>query len=75
MNNRKAQIIFNEKINMKKTRFTEEQIAYVLKHAELGIPISEGCRKAGVSEQTFYRWRNKYGGMLPSDVKKMKQLE
>lgn len=60
---------------MKKTKFTEEQIAFVLKQAELGIPIDEVCRKVGISEQTFYRWKSKYGGMLPSDVKKLKQLE
>ncbi len=56
-------------------KFTEEQITFVLKQAELGTPIEEVCRKVGISEQTFYRWRNKYGGMLPSDVKKLKQLE
>lgn len=60
---------------MKKTKFTEEQIAFVLKQAELGTPVEEVCRKIGISEQTFYRWKNKYGGMLPSDVKKLKQLE
>lgn len=60
---------------MKKTKYTEEQIAFVLKQAELGTPVDEVCRKIGVSEQTFYRWKNKYGGMLPSDVKRLKQLE
>lgn len=60
---------------MKKTKFTEEQITFVLKQAELGTPVDEVCRKIGISEQTFYRWRSKYGGMLPSDVKKLKQLE
>ena len=60
---------------MKKTKYTEEQIAFVLKQAELGTPIDEVCRKIGISEQTFYRWKNKYSGMLPSDVKRLKQLE
>lgn len=60
---------------MKKTKYTEEQIAFVLKQAELGTPVDEVCRKIGISEQTFYRWKNKYGGMLPSDVKRLKQLE
>jgi putative transposase len=41
----------------------------------LGTPISEVCRKFGIAEQTFYRWKNKYGGMLPSDMKRLKQLE
>jgi putative transposase len=60
---------------MKKSRYTEEQIAFALKQAELGISVEEVCRKLGVSEQTFYRWKSKYGGMLPSDVKRLKQLE
>lgn len=60
---------------MKKSRYTEEQIAFALKQVELGTPISEVCRKLGVAEQTFYRWKNKYGGMLPSDMKRLKQLE
>ncbi len=60
---------------MKKSRYTEAQIAFALKQAELGTPISEVCRKLGIAEQTFYRWKNKYGGMLPSDMKRLKQLE
>lgn len=60
---------------MKKTKFTDEQIAFVLKQAELGTPVEEVCRKVGISEQTFYRWKNKFGGMLPSEVKRLRQLE
>ena len=60
---------------MKKSRYTEEQIAYALKQAELGTAVSEICRKLGIAEQTFYRWRSKYAGMLPSDLKRLKQLE
>ena len=60
---------------MKKSRYTEEQIAFALKQAEMGTPVADVCRKLGVAEQTFYRWKNKYGGMLPCDVKRMKQLE
>lgn len=60
---------------MKRSRFTAEQIAFVLKQAEVGTPAAEVCRKIGISEQTFYRWKSKYGGMLPSDVKRLKQLE
>lgn len=60
---------------MKKSRYTEEQIAFVLKQAELGISVEEVCRKIGITEQTFYRWKTKYGGMLPSDMKRLKQLE
>lgn len=60
---------------MKKSRYTEEQIAFALKQAELGMPVNEVCRKLGVSEPTFYRWKSKFGGMLPSDMKRLKQLE
>jgi putative transposase len=60
---------------MKKSRYTEEQIAYALKQAELGTPVAEVCRKMGISEATFYNWRTKYGGLAPSEVKRLKQLE
>lgn len=60
---------------MKTTRYTEEQIAFALKQAELGTPVEEVCRKLGVTQQTFYRWRKKYEGMMPSDMKRLKQLE
>jgi len=60
---------------MKKSKFTEEQIAFVLKQAETGTPVKEVIRKMGITEQTFYRWKKKYGGMLPSDLRKLRQLE
>lgn len=60
---------------MNKSKYTEEQIAFALRQAELGTPVADVCRKLGVSEQTFYRWKSKYGGMLPSDMKRLKQLE
>jgi putative transposase len=60
---------------MKRSRFTESQIAFVLRQAEEGTAIAEVCRKAGISEATFYNWRHKYGGLLPSEMKRLKQLE
>ena len=60
---------------MRSSKFTEEQIAFALKQAETGTPVKEVLRKLGITEQTFYRWKKKYGGMMPSDVKKLKQLE
>ena len=60
---------------MKKQRYTEEQIAFVLKQVELGAPVQEVIRKIGITEQTFYRWKQKYAGMLPSDMKRLRQLE
>ncbi len=60
---------------MKRKRFTEEQIAYALRQAEGGSPVAEVCRKLGVSEQTFYRWKKKYGGMGVAELRRLKQLE
>ena len=60
---------------MKRSRFSEQQIAFVLRQAEEGTPIAEVCRKAGISEASFYAWRKKYGGLLPSEMKRLKQLE
>ena len=60
---------------MKRKRFTEEQIAYALRQAEGGTPVAEVCRKLGVSEQTFYRWKKKYGGMGVAELRRLKQLE
>jgi len=60
---------------MKRNKFTDSQIAFILRQAEEGTAVSEVCRKAGISEQTYYRWRKKYGGLMPSEMKRLKQLE
>jgi len=60
---------------MKKSRYTEEQIAFALKQVELETPVAEVCRKMGVSEATMYNWRKKYGGLGPSELKRLKLLE
>ena len=60
---------------MKKSKFTEAQIAFILRQAEEGTTVGEVCRKAGISEATFYNWRNKYAGLLPSEMKRLRQLE
>ena len=60
---------------MKRKRFTEEQIAYALRQAEGGTPVAEICRKLGVTEQSFYRWKKKYGGMGVAELRRLKQLE
>ncbi len=59
---------------MKKKRFSVEQITGILKQAELGTPIADLCRQHGVSEQSFYRTKKVYGGMLPSEARELKQL-
>jgi len=60
---------------VKKKRFSVEQIVAVLKEAELGTPVADLIRKVGISEQTFYRWKKVYGGLEPSQARKLKQLE
>ena len=60
---------------MKKKRYSEEQIAYVLRQAEAGTSVKELIRKLGVSEQTFYRWKKKYVGMGVAEIRRLKQLE
>ena len=59
----------------RKTRYTTEQIALALQQRQAGIPLHEIIRKYGVSQQTFYRWKSKYGGLGPSEVWRLKQLE
>jgi putative transposase len=58
-----------------KKRFTEEQIVRVLQESEGGMTVADVCRKHNVSEQSFYRWKAKYGGMEVSEVKRLKVLE
>ena len=60
---------------MRKSRFSEEQIIAILKEHQAGISAAELCRKHGLSDATFYKWRSKYGGMEVSDAKRLKQLE
>ncbi len=59
---------------MRKSKFTDEQIAYALHQVEAGAPPAEICRKLGISEQTFYRWKKKYGGVGVSELRELKQL-
>ena len=60
---------------MKKSRFTNEQIAFALKQAETGTPVEEVCRKLGVSQPTFYRWKKKFDGMGVEELRRLKSLE
>jgi putative transposase len=59
---------------VRKSRFTEEQIAMALRQAEAGTPVAEICRKLGVSEATFYRWKKRYGSLGVSELRELRQL-
>lgn len=60
---------------MKRKKFTDEQIYNILSQAEAGMAVEEVCRKFGIANATFYRWKERYGGLLPSEVKRLRLLE
>jgi putative transposase len=60
---------------MRASKFSEAQVAYVLRQAEEGTAIGEVCRATGTSEATFYNWRKKNAELMPSEMKRFKQLE
>lgn len=60
---------------MKRKRHSEEQIAYALQLTETGTPVAEVVRRLGITEQTFYRWKKKFGGMGVNEIRRLKQLE
>jgi putative transposase len=60
---------------MRKTRYTEEQIAFALRQAESGTPVAEVIRKMGITEPTFYRWKKQFAGMGVTEIRRLKQLE
>ncbi len=60
---------------MKKSQYNAEQVAFALRQAEAGTPVPEVCRKMGIAEQTFYRWKKKYLGMGVAEVRRLRVLE
>ena len=60
---------------MKKSKFSETQIVAILKQGDIGVPIKDLCRQAGISTATYYQWKSKYGGMEASDLRRVKDLE
>ena len=60
---------------MKRSKFTEAQIAFILRQAEEDTAVGEVCRKAGISEPNFYYWRKRYAGLMPSEMKRLRLLE
>jgi putative transposase len=60
---------------MKASKFTDAQKAFIIRQGEDGTPVEEICRKVGISQATFYAWKKKYAGMIPSEMKRMRELE
>ena len=60
---------------MKASKFTDAQKVFILKQGEQGIPVAEICRKAGINQATYFNWKKKYAGLMPSEMKRLKQLE
>lgn len=61
--------------DMRRSRFSEEQIIGILKEQESGVPVADLCRRHGVSEASIYKWKAKYGGMEVSEAKRLRALE
>jgi putative transposase len=60
---------------MKASKFSDAQKAFILKQGEEGTPVAEICRKAGISQATYFAWKKKYAGLLPDEMRRLKQLE
>lgn len=60
---------------MKASKFTDAQKAFIIKQGEDGVPVAEICRRAGISQATFFNWRKKYAGLMPSEVRRLRELE
>jgi putative transposase len=64
-----------ERNQMKASKFSDAQKAFIIKQGEEGTPVAEICRKAGISQATYFNWKKKYAGLLPTEMKRLKQLE
>jgi putative transposase len=60
---------------MKASRFSDAQKAFILKQGADGVPVADICRKAGISQATYFNWKKKYEGLLPTEMRRLKQLE
>ena len=60
---------------MRASKFSDSQKAFILKQGDDGVPVAEICRKAGISQATYFSWRKKFAGLLPTEMKRLKQLE
>ena len=64
-----------ERRAVKASQFTDAQKAFIIKQGEDGTPVAEICRKAGISQATYFNWRKKYAGVLPSEMRRLRELE
>ena len=60
---------------MKASKFTDAQKAFIIRQGEEGTPVAEICRKAGISQATYFNWKKKYAGMMPSEMRRLRELE
>ncbi len=60
---------------MRASKFLDSQKAFILKQGDDGVPVAEICRKAGISQATYFSWRKKFAGLLPTEMRRLKQLE
>ena len=60
---------------MRASKFTDAQKAFIIKQGESGIPVSEICRTAEIGQATYFNWKKRYGGLMPSEMKRLKELE
>ena len=60
---------------MKASKFTDAQKAFIIRQGEEGTPVADICRKAGISQATYFNWKKKYAGMMPSEMKRLRELE
>lgn len=60
---------------MKASKFTDAQKAFIIKQGEDGTPVAEICRKAGISQATYFNWKKKYAGLMPSEMRRLRELE
>jgi putative transposase len=66
---------WEERKTMKDSKFSDAQKAFILKQGADGIPVAEICRRAGISQATYFNWKKKYEGLLPAEMRRLKQLE
>jgi putative transposase len=64
-----------ERRTMKASKFTDAQKAFIIKQGEDGTPVAEVCRKAGISQATYFNWKKKYAGLMPSEMRRLRELE